>query len=82
MTAHLYAQLAKNFSDQSRVAFEQPNGVIQTYGDVEEGAARYANALVSLGVEPGDRVAVQVEKSIEAVLLNLGCLRAATCCCR
>ena len=76
MTAHLYAQLAKNFSDQSRVAFEQPNGVIQTYGDVEEGAARYANALVSLGVEPGDRVAVQVEKSIEAVLLNLGCLRA------
>jgi malonyl-CoA/methylmalonyl-CoA synthetase len=76
MTAHLYAQLAKNFSCRSKVAFEQPNGVIQTYADVEMGAARYANALVSLGVEPGDRVAVQVEKSVDAVLLNLGCLRA------
>jgi malonyl-CoA/methylmalonyl-CoA synthetase len=76
MTAHLYAQLAKNFSEGSKVAFEQPNGVIHTYADVEEGAARYANALVSWGVEPGDRVAVQVEKSVDAVLLNLGCLRA------
>ena len=37
MTAHLYAQLAKNFSDRSKVAFEQPNGVIQTYADAEVG---------------------------------------------
>ena len=75
MTAHLYAQLARHFSDRGKVAFEQPDGAIHTYGDVEEGAARYANALVTLGVEPGDRVAIQVEKSVEAVLLNLGCLR-------
>ncbi|RNJ48857.1 malonate--CoA ligase [Methylocystis hirsuta] len=76
MTAHLYAQLAKNFSDGSKVAFEQPNGVFHTYADVEAGAARYANALISLDVEPGDRIAIQVEKSVDAVLLNLGCLRA------
>jgi malonyl-CoA/methylmalonyl-CoA synthetase len=35
-----------------------------------------ANALRSLGVEPGDRVAAQVEKSPEAILLYLACLRA------
>jgi malonyl-CoA/methylmalonyl-CoA synthetase len=76
MTAHLYAQLAKNFGDPNKVAFEQPNGTIHTYGDVEKGVARYANALVALGIEPGDRIAIQVEKSVEAILLILGCLRA------
>ena len=40
------------------------------------GAARYANALAALGVEPGDRVTVQVEKSIANVLLYLGVLKA------
>jgi malonyl-CoA/methylmalonyl-CoA synthetase len=52
-----------------------PNGVIQAYADVRRG---YANALGALRVEPGDRVAIQVEKSVDPVLLNLGCLRAGT----
>jgi malonyl-CoA/methylmalonyl-CoA synthetase len=43
---------------------------------VEAVSARFANALRDLGVEPGDRVAVQVEKSIEAVMLYLACARA------
>nr|WP_297456683.1 malonyl-CoA synthase [uncultured Halomonas sp.] len=34
-----------------------------------------AAALISLGVAPGDRVAVQVDKSPEAILLYLACLR-------
>ena len=33
-------------------------GTIHTYADVEKGVARYANALVALGVEPHDRVAI------------------------
>ncbi|MDE2579842.1 MAG: malonyl-CoA synthase, partial [Hyphomicrobiales bacterium] len=32
--------------------------------------------LVGLGVKPGDRVAAQVEKSLAAVMLYLGCVRA------
>lgn len=47
-----------------------------TYADLIRRSGQFANALVELGVEPGDRVAVQVEKSAEAVLLYLACLRA------
>lgn len=46
------------------------------YGDVVDVSGRYANALVALGVKPGDRVAVQVEKSIDALMLYLGTVRA------
>ena len=53
-----------------------PQGRTLTYGDLETGSARLANALVEAGVRPGDRVAVQVEKSPEVVLLYLACLRA------
>lgn len=53
-----------------------PDGRILTYADADAAAARFAHVLVSLGVNRGDRVAVQVEKSAEAILLYLGCLRA------
>jgi malonyl-CoA/methylmalonyl-CoA synthetase len=47
-----------------------------TYAAAMEGSARLAHALIALGVRPGDRVAVQVDKSPEAVLLYLAALRA------
>ena len=46
------------------------------YGDIDRETARYANALVDLGVRPGDRVAVQVEKSAENLFLYLATVRA------
>lgn len=52
------------------------DGRLYTYADMVEASARFANALVELGVKPGDRVAVQVEKSIEALMLYLGTVRA------
>jgi malonyl-CoA/methylmalonyl-CoA synthetase len=55
---------------------ETSSGERFTYGDVEAMSALYAGLLVELGVEPGDRVAVQVEKSPEATLLYLATLRA------
>lgn len=39
-------------------------------------AARNANALSSLGLRPGDRVAVHIEKSPEALALYAGCIQA------
>jgi malonyl-CoA/methylmalonyl-CoA synthetase len=46
-----------------------------TYADLREQSGRIASALRGLGVEAGDRVAVRVEKSAEAVLLYVACLR-------
>lgn len=52
------------------------DGRTWTYGDMLQHSGRIASALRGLGVEPGDRVAVQVEKSPQALMLYLGCLRA------
>ena len=52
-----------------------PDGRALTYADLRSGSARMAAALSRRGVEPGDRVTVQVEKSVEAVLLYIACLR-------
>jgi malonyl-CoA/methylmalonyl-CoA synthetase len=47
-----------------------------TAAEFDELTGRYAAFIQSLGLEPGDRVAVQVEKSVQAVMLYLACLRA------
>lgn len=55
---------------------EKPDGAVVTYGDAVEASGRIANLLTSLGLQPGDRIAVQVDKSAEALLLILACVRA------
>ena len=47
-----------------------------TWGDIERSTAMLANLLASLGLPEGARVAVQTEKSVEALLLYLAVLRA------
>ncbi len=77
MSDNLYDQLAARFGqDLGRLFASLPDGRRYLYRDVEEVSARFANAVVALGVRPGDRVAVQVEKSIEALMLYLGVIRA------
>lgn len=51
-------------------------GRIWTFRDLDRQSARFAHALVGAGAQRGDRVAVQVEKSVEALCVYLACLRA------
>jgi malonyl-CoA/methylmalonyl-CoA synthetase len=76
MGNHLYDLIGSRCSDPGKVFAELLDGRRYSYGDVEDVSGRFANALADLGVKPGDRVAVQVEKSIEAIMLYLGTVRA------
>jgi malonyl-CoA/methylmalonyl-CoA synthetase len=77
MSENLYELFESRFpADRSRPLLLLDGGGVLTYAQAEETSARYAALLVSLGLAPGDRVAVQVEKSPEALLLYLACLRA------
>ncbi|MDP1631925.1 MAG: malonyl-CoA synthase [Caulobacter sp.] len=55
---------------------ERPDGAVDSYADLQAHTARFAHALCALGVQPGDRVAVQVEKSPENLYLYLATVRA------
>ena len=74
--SNLYLMFSEAMSGSADIDFLQiPNGPSLKYGDTEEESGRIQAALASLGVSKGDRVVVQVGKSIEAVLLYLACLR-------
>jgi malonyl-CoA/methylmalonyl-CoA synthetase len=53
-----------------------PDGRVWSYGDVERASGRMANLIVALGLKPGDRVAAQVEKTPESLVLYLAAIRA------
>ncbi|MGP1682323.1 MAG: AMP-binding protein, partial [Giesbergeria sp.] len=83
MTAHqnLFAALRAAFpADLQTTAVEAiaPDGstLYYTWADLDHASARIANLLASLGLSAGARVAVQVEKSVEALALYLATLRA------
>ncbi|CDX38043.1 AMP-dependent synthetase and ligase [Mesorhizobium sp. SOD10] len=76
MTNHLFDAFRSRMPAPDRLLMETDDGRSITYGDMLAKSAQLAHALAQAGVEPGDRVAVQVEKSPEAALLYLASLRA------
>ena len=61
--------------DPSRIFLRTPAGVIWTYRDLDAVSGRMAHALRRLGISPGDRVAVQAQKSAELLALHVACAR-------
>jgi malonyl-CoA/methylmalonyl-CoA synthetase len=79
--ANLFCALRAAFpSDLDQIAVEttSPQGepLLYTWRDLDHASARIANLLASLKLPAGSRIAVQVEKSVEAMLLYLATLRA------
>ncbi len=74
---NLYDLLASRFpAEDEAPCLILPDGRRLSYAELESQSARYGALLAEAGLKPGDRVAAQVEKSAEALLLYLGCLRA------
>jgi malonyl-CoA/methylmalonyl-CoA synthetase len=74
---NLFAALRAAFpQDLDAVAVETDSGLAYSWRDLDRGTAMIANLLQSLGIAPGARIAVQVEKSVEGMMLYLATLRA------
>jgi malonyl-CoA/methylmalonyl-CoA synthetase len=77
MNNNIYAVFSSHFpADRDRVFIETDAGASYTYRDLERQTARLAAFFTALGLVPGDRVAVQVDKSPQAYFLYLATVRA------
>jgi malonyl-CoA/methylmalonyl-CoA synthetase len=75
--ANLFSALRAAFpANLDATAIETDNGLNYSWRDLERATAMLANLLKSLDLPAGSRIAVQVEKSVEAVMLYLATLRA------
>jgi len=82
---NLYDIFASRFPAESALALEQPEmpgtpAFRMTYGELVALTAQYANALAKLGVTPGDRVSIQIEKSAANAALFLAILKLGAVC--
>ena len=62
---HLFDGLLAGRDTDTRTLLEVPDGKTWSYADLVEQSGKLANLLLEQGIKPGDRVAVQVQKSVE-----------------
>ena len=73
---NLYLRYREGFpKDLSTPCIELKDGSIISYKDLEDQSSQYANGFSNLGLKPGDRISVQVNKSPEVLYIYLACLR-------
>lgn len=72
MSDNLFDQLTRSITDLDAPAIETESGTL-SYAAMIARTGQIANALE---IGPGDRVAVQIEKSVDAILLYLATVRA------
>ena len=72
-------ELLSQYADSDRPLICNPsaeNGsATLSYADFFQLVSRTATALLELGIRPGDRVALQATKSVEALAVYLGCVQ-------
>ncbi len=77
MDCNLYRAFRQAFpKDLGACAIEVEGSRYWSFDDIERASAKFANLLCASAARPGSRVAVQVEKSAEALVLYLACVRA------
>jgi len=69
----IFAEQVRQTPDHVAIEFE---GLELTYRELNERANRLAHYLIGLGVKPGARIGICVERSLEMVLGMLGSLKA------
>ena len=73
---NLFCALRNGFpANLEAIAVETDDGLCYSWLDLERGSAMMANWLHSLSLPEGSRIAVQVEKSVEVLMLYLATLR-------
>jgi malonyl-CoA/methylmalonyl-CoA synthetase len=74
---NLYDIFASRFpADRTACCIETHDGLYYSWNDIERATAKIANLLQRLDLPDDARIAVQVEKSVEALILYLATLRA------
>ncbi|MGK0499619.1 MAG: malonyl-CoA/methylmalonyl-CoA synthetase [Oceanicoccus sp.] len=79
--ANLYAHFQSNFPADLDIPLLFTNDPLTSklgrvsYAQAEQASACIGNSLLALGATAGDRITVQVEKSVENLFLYLACLR-------
>lgn len=76
MNASLYQHIAQTLSRCASKVMIESSTTHMTGAELAEAISRWAQVLRDVGVQPGDRVLVQTEKSLAAVLAYLGILHA------
>ncbi|WP_019531659.1 AMP-binding protein [Dasania marina] len=75
--SNLFTRFQQGFpANRQQACIVSPDGSVISYGDVQRLSGQMAHYFVGLGLQPGDRVAVQVAKSPMALLVYLAALRA------
>ena len=76
MANPLYDKLMGKHAGKATPFLYLPDGAVITHARFLARAAQLANAITGMGLAPGDRLAVQVDKSPEALALYAACVQA------
>jgi malonyl-CoA/methylmalonyl-CoA synthetase len=71
----LYQSFFQRHRDSEALLMIREDGSQLSYREFLDIAARFANTLVTCGVQPGDRVVLQVPKSAEALAVYAACVQ-------